>query len=118
MSDASDCVAGWCVDDDWCPITCASQILARKWNPVIVHRLLEDGPLRFNELSAAIDEVSNSVLSESLDELEDDDIVNRTIVNEKPIAVEYSLTDHGKALQGIIEALEDWGNAYLQTAGQ
>ena len=118
MSDASNCVAGWCVDDDWCPITCASEILARKWNPVIIHRLLEDGPLRFNELSAAIDDVSNSVLSKSLDELEDNDIVNRTIVNEKPIQVEYALTDHGKALDPAIEALEDWGTTYLQTARQ
>ena len=118
MSDASNCVAGWCVNDDWCPITCASEILARKWNPVIIHRLLKDGPLRFNELSGAIDDVTNSVLSECLDELEENDIVNRTIVNEKPIEVEYALTDHGRGLQPAIEALEDWGNTYLQTASQ
>jgi DNA-binding HxlR family transcriptional regulator len=118
MNDASDCVAGWCVNDDWCPITCASEILARKWNPVIINRLLEDGPLRFNELSASLDELSNSVLSESLDELTDNDIVDRTIVNEKPIQVEYALTNHGRRLQPAIEALEDWGDTYLQSASQ
>lgn len=116
MSDASDCIAGWCVEDDWCPITCASEILARKWHPVIIHRLLKDGPQRFNEMSEAIGDVSNSVLSESLDNLEDNDVVDRSIVNEKPIQVEYSLTEHGLALEPVIEALEDWGSTYLQTS--
>lgn len=113
MSDAANCVAEWCADDDWCPVTCAAHVLARKWHPVIVHRLLERGPLRFNELAAAIDDVSNTVLTESLDDLERHGVVDRRIVNEKPVHVAYTLTDRGEALHPVIDALRQWGETHL-----
>ena len=69
MAEKRDCVAGWCADDDWCEITCAADVLNGKWHPVVVHRLL-DGPSGFNALQESIGEVSATVLSGTLDDLD------------------------------------------------
>jgi DNA-binding HxlR family transcriptional regulator len=79
-------------------------------------RLLEADSLRFNELLETVDGITNKVLSESLDDLEDKDLVDRTVVSEKPVRVEYALTDRGRSLRPVIEALEQWGSAHLRPA--
>ena len=115
MSKAIDeeCVASWCADDDWCTVTCTAHLIGKKWHPVIVHRLLEHGPLGFNALKAEIDSISSTVLSNSLEDLEDNDLVNRAIVCEKPFRVEYSLTEQGASLEPVINAMDAWGEGYL-----
>ena len=104
----------WCAGEEWCPITTTSTLIGRKWHPVIVHRLLEEGPLGFNALKREVDGVSSKVLSDTLDDLEENDIVDREIVSEKPIRVEYSLTPFGSSLEPVIVAMRDWGAAYLK----
>lgn len=106
------CLAGWCGDEDWCAVTCAAEVIGKKWHPVIIHRLLASGPLGFNGLEDAIDGISSNVLSNSLDRLEEDDIVDRKIANEKPFRVAYSLTERGHELRPVIEAMNDWGKTY------
>lgn len=108
-----ECVASWCTDDDWCAVTCTAHLIGKKWHPVIVHRLLERGPLGFNALKADIDAVSSTVLSDSLEDLEERGLVNREIVSEKPFRVEYSLTEQGASLESVIDAMEAWGSDYL-----
>ncbi|WP_254524732.1 winged helix-turn-helix transcriptional regulator [Natrinema caseinilyticum] len=108
------CVASWCADDDWCSVTCTAHLIGKKWHPVIVHRLLERGPLGFNALKAEIDDISATVLSSSLEDLSENGLVNRAIVSEKPFRVEYSLTEHGASLEPVIEAMDEWGNGYLR----
>ena len=114
-ADQEGCVASWCADDDWCTVTCTAHLIGKKWHPVIVHRLLEHGPLGFNALKAEIDEISSTVLSSSLEDLEDNGLVNRAIVSEKPFRVEYSLTDQGASLKPIIDAMDEWGERYLES---
>lgn len=121
MNDATDvpadeCLAVWCAGDDWCAITCAMDVVGNKWHPVIIHRLLQDRALRFNELSDAVGGITNKMLSGSLDDLEEKDLVDREVVNEKPVAVEYSLTERGRSLEPVIEALQEWGQTHLQPA--
>ena len=70
-ADQEGCVASWCADDDWCTVTCTAHLIGKKWHPVIVHRLLEHGPLGFNALKAEIDEISSTVLSSSLEDVND-----------------------------------------------
>jgi len=111
-----ECIAVWCAGDDWCAVTCTMDVIGNKWHPVIVHRLLNHGPLRFNELSNEVGNVTNKVLSESLDDLEEKGLVDRTVVNEKPVEVEYSLTEQGQSLEPVIEALQEWGQTELQPA--
>ncbi|MDS0296748.1 MULTISPECIES: winged helix-turn-helix transcriptional regulator [Halobacteriales] len=109
-----ECLAVWCAGDDWCAVTCAMDIIGKKWHPVIVHRLLQHGALRFNELSKEVDGITNKMLSQSLEDLEEKELVDREIVSEKPVAVEYSLTERGQSLEPVIDSLEEWGKTYLR----
>lgn len=112
MSD-STCSAGWCANDDYCAITCTADLLGRKWHPVIVHRLLEAGPLGFNALQDAVGDIASNVLSDNLDRLQTHNIVDRDIVSDQPFRVEYALTDRGRDLHPIIDAMNDWGETHL-----
>ena len=109
-----DCLAVWCAGDDWCAVTCAMDVIGKKWHPVIIHRLLQHDALRFNELSEEVGGITNKMLSQSLEDLEEKELVNREIVSKKPVAVEYSLTERGRSLQPVIDSLEEWGKTYLQ----
>lgn len=104
----------WCAGEEWCPITTTATLIGKKWHPVILHRILEGGPAGFNELEVRVDGISSKVLSESLDDLEDSGLVNREIVNEKPVRVQYSLTETGESLDEVVYAMRDWGNEHLE----
>ncbi|WP_435157751.1 winged helix-turn-helix transcriptional regulator [Haladaptatus sp. DFWS20] len=106
----------WCEGEEWCPITSTTSLIGKKWHPVIIHRLLEHGPRGFNDLKRDVDGISSKVLSDSLEDLENKQLVSRAIVNEKPVRVEYSLTDHGDSLRPVIMSMRDWGMEYLAPA--
>jgi DNA-binding HxlR family transcriptional regulator len=106
----------WCVGDDWCPITTTATLIGKKWHPVIVHRLLQNGPLGFNALKAEVDGISSKVLSDSLSDLEEANLVEREIISEKPFRVEYSLTPRGEDLEDVVTAMAEWGNKHLMPA--
>ncbi|MFB6297687.1 MAG: winged helix-turn-helix transcriptional regulator [Salinirussus sp.] len=106
----------WCAGDEWCPITTTATLIGKKWHPVIVHRLLNAGPLGFNALKEEVDGISSKVLSDSLDDLEGAQLVERTVISEKPFRVEYSLTARGRELQPVIEAMREWGERHLVPA--
>jgi DNA-binding HxlR family transcriptional regulator len=103
----------WCAGKDWCPITTTASLIGKKWHPVIIHRLLEHGPSGFNELKEHVDGISSKVLSDSLEDLEDNRLVDREIISEKPFRVQYSLTEYGDSLRPVIYAMRDWGKEYL-----
>lgn len=103
----------WCAGEEWCALTSTATLLGRKWHPVIIDRLLAEGPLRFNALKRTVDGVSSKVLSESLDDLEDHGLVARQVVNEKPVRVEYSLSGRGRSLEPVIDAMGSWGSKHL-----
>lgn len=111
-----DCLAVWCAGDDWCALTCAMDVIGKKWHPVIVLRLLRHEALRFNELGDEIGGITNKMLSQSLEDLEENGLVDREIVDEKPVAVEYSLTDRGRSLEPVVDALQEWGRTNLRPA--
>jgi DNA-binding HxlR family transcriptional regulator len=103
----------WCAGEEWCPVTSTSTVLSGKWNPVVVHRLLNHGGCGFNELKEAVDGVSSKVLSDTLETLEGYGIVDREIVSEKPFRVRYSLTERGHSLEPVIREMEAWGTEHL-----
>jgi len=74
------------VGEEWCPVTATSSLICKKWHPVIVHRLLENGPLGFNALKREVDGISAKVLTDSLDDLEKHGIVIREEISKKPSA--------------------------------
>ncbi len=112
-----DCVASWCEDEEWCAVTCTMDVIGNKWHPVIVRLLLRDGPLGFSALQERMGGVTGKVLSESLEALAEDGVVERRVVNERPRRVEYSLTPAGEALEPVVEALGKWGDRYLSEEG-
>lgn len=116
MTSKQERLPTWCAGDGWCPMVATSAVLGRKWHPVIVHRLLEGGPLGFGELEGRIQGISGKVLSESLTDLQEKGLVGRTVVDEKPVRVEYSLTERGRALEGAVDELHRWGREYLREA--
>ena len=110
----TDKLGVWCAGQDWCPVSATASVIAKKWHPVIIHRLLEIGEMGFNELKKEVDGVSSKVLSESLDDLEEKGLVNREVVSEKPVRVKYTLTEKGKGLESVISEMASWGRNNLQ----
>jgi len=80
-------------------------IVGRKWNLVIIERLLANGSMGFSDMLDAIDGISSKVLSESLEDLEEVEFVNRSIVSERPFRVEYTVTDHASILEPLIASV-------------
>ncbi|WP_435196201.1 winged helix-turn-helix transcriptional regulator [Natronomonas sp. EA1] len=107
----------WCAGEEWCPITATATILGKKWHPVIIHRLLQ-GPHGFNELKRAVDGISSKVLSDSLENLEEKGLVERSVVSEKPFRVEYTLTERGTSLETVISEMRVWGEEHLAAPDQ
>ncbi len=103
----------WCAGEEWCPITATADLIGKKWHPVIIHRLLVKEALGFNALKQEVDGVSSKVLSESLDDLQQKKLVEREIINEKPVRVEYRLTERGGSLEPVIMSMKDWADEYL-----
>lgn len=112
----SDRLPTQCPGSEWCPITATATLIGKKWHPVIIHRLLVHGPSGFSELQQCVDGVSSKVLSESLDDLEEKGLVDRDVIEEKPVRVRYSLTDAGESLETVVMALAEWGDEHLEPA--
>lgn len=100
---------------DLCPIKESAKILGKKWYLVIVHRLL-DKPRGFNELKENVGEISAKILSQALQDMAERGIVERRVSSESPVRVEYSLTEQGKDLAGVLKELYDWGKKWALCA--
>lgn len=88
-------------------LNATASVLGKKWHLVILYRLTVSGPLGFSALHREIDGISSKVLSNSLAELESRGLIERRIINERPLRVEYSLTDCGRLFQPIITTIRD-----------
>jgi DNA-binding HxlR family transcriptional regulator len=87
-----------------------SEILQRigdKWSLLVVRRL-GDGPMRFNELRAAIGGISQKMLTTTLRTLERDGFVTRTVFPTIPPRVDYELTSLGRELEIPVKGLAEW----------
>ncbi|MFB6153360.1 MAG: winged helix-turn-helix transcriptional regulator [Halodesulfurarchaeum sp.] len=91
----------------------AASLISKKWYPVIIRILLDAGPLGFNALQTRLDSISAKVLTEALEELQETELVERRVISESPLRVEYSLTPKGEELQTTIQSLADWGERHL-----
>src|ERR687888_2043562 len=100
------------VHDSTCSVAACADIIGSKWTAVIVHDLSE-GPRRFKELERACPGISPRTLSERLDTLEEQGVLIRRSHPEAPPRVEYELTDKGRALLPIIDAMTDFGRSWL-----
>jgi DNA-binding HxlR family transcriptional regulator len=113
MTEQKEKLPTWCSGEDWCPLTATANIVSKKWHPVIIHRLLEEGGMGFNELKDEVGGISSKVLSESLEDLEEKRIINREVISEKPFRVKYKLTERGENLRPAIREMINWGEENL-----
>lgn len=95
-----------------CPVEAALDVIGGKWKPLILWAL-GDNVLRFSELQRELPGVNTKMLTKQLRELEDDGVITRTVYPEVPPRVEYAITDFGKTLIPILQALCNWGAEYL-----
>jgi len=96
-----------------CSVEAALDVIGGKWKPLILWAL-GDKVLRFSQLQKAIPGVNTKMLTKQLRELEEDGVIKRTVYPEVPPRVEYTITDFGKTLIPILEALCNWGANYLE----
>jgi DNA-binding HxlR family transcriptional regulator len=94
------------------PYQQAIELIGKRWTGVVIMVLL-NGPRRFNEIAEQLGGASDRMLSERLKELEAKGILERCVYPETPVRIEYRLTEKGKALAPVIEAIEQWGHAWL-----
>ena len=94
-----------------CPVATTVALIGSKWKLLIMRNLLSR-PWRFNELRKDLDGVSQKVLTDSLRSMEEDGIIIRTVFPEVPPRVEYSLSELGKSMRPIMDAMEVWGTEY------
>lgn len=94
-----------------CPVATAVALIGGKWKLLII-RNLKMRPWRFNELQRNLEGISQKVLTDSLRQMMDDGLVYRHDYQEMPPKVEYGLTELGKEMLPIIDALADFGNYY------
>ena len=99
-----------------CPVETTLLLIGNKWK-VLILRDLMDGTKRFGELKRSIGSVSQKVLTQQLRAMESDGLVHREVYAEVPPRVEYSLTDLGRSLAPILDAMRNWGEAYKAQSG-
>ena len=98
------------------PLVCASfhravELIGRRWSGAIIFLLLKS-TARFADLRAGIPGITDRMLSERLQELEKEGIVSRTVIPETPVRVEYALTDKGRALAQVVDAIGEWAHEW------
>ena len=99
-----------------CPVETALLLIGDKWK-VLILRDLMPGTKRFGELKKSIGSVSQKVLTAQLRDMEESGLLNRTVYAEVPPRVEYRLTDLGRSLEPILDAMRNWGEAYKAQSG-
>lgn len=97
------------LDYEYCKAAPMLEWLGNKWALVVLVKISENEPVRFNELYRNIPSVSEKVLSQVLKQLTMDGIIERQLYPDVPPRVEYSITDLGKTLLPHVEALIKWG---------
>jgi DNA-binding HxlR family transcriptional regulator len=90
----------------------AVELVGKRWTGAILIVLL-DGPLRFSEVRQLVPDISDRLLSERMKELEAEGIVQRHVIDDVPVRVEYELTQKGLALEPAVRALKNWANTWL-----
>ncbi len=100
-----------------CSVEAAIAVLGGKYKAIILWHLNVSGVMRYNEIQKAIPQATAKMLSQQLKELENDGIVKRKLYPVVPPRTEYSLTEQGKTLIPIVNAMSEWGHEYFKYLG-
>ena len=94
-----------------CPVEVTLSLIGEKWKVLIIRDLL-NGTKRFGELKNSCSGISQKVLTHNLLVMEDDGLVERKVYAQIPPKVEYTLTDVGYSLAGVLNSMASWGTDY------
>lgn len=94
------------------PVEATLSFMSDKWKVLILRDLLT-GTKRFGELKKSIGSISQKVLTSNLRAMEEDGLLKREVFAEVPPRVEYTLTDRGRSLESVIDAMRVWGEAHM-----
>ena len=97
----------------FCPVNTTLSVIGGKWKVLILYHLIEQTQ-RFNELRRLLPEITQRMLTLQLRELEQDGLIHREVYPVVPPKVEYSLTEFGRTLLPVINAMHEWGQSYNQ----
>lgn len=95
-----------------CPVATTVNLIGNKWKLLILRNLIYNGEQRFTDFVKSIPGISKKVLTDDLRSLENDGLVNRKVFAEIPPKVVYSLSELGKSLKPILDAMFTWGTEY------
>lgn len=83
-------------------------VLGGKWKlPIILS--IHDGNRRFNQISNSIPKITNRVLSKELRLLEENLLINRTVIDDYPARIEYTVTEYCFGIEKVVKPMEEWG---------
>lgn len=99
-----------------CPVELTVDVIGGRWRTVILARLKE-GVHRYGELRRLIPGISEKMLTQRLRELEADGLVQRRDHETVPPHVDYDLTDEGRSLVPVLQAMYEWGTARAARTG-
>jgi DNA-binding HxlR family transcriptional regulator len=88
------------------------ELIGKRWTGLIIYVLMS-GPKRFSEIHTIIPDLSKRMLTERIKELEENGIVIRYVVDERPVRVEYLLTKKGTELGKILGPISQWGESWM-----
>lgn len=98
----------------FCPVAMAAEVLCTRWTIVLLRELMA-GSTRFNELRRGLPRMSPALLSKRLRELEKSGVVERERISGSSEAYSYRLTDAGRDIQPVVEAIGMWGQRWVET---
>ena len=91
-----------------CPVELTVDVIGGRWRTVLLSHL-KQGTHRYGELRRLTPGISEKMLTQRLRELEADGLISRRDLGTTPPHVEYDLTDEGRTLAPVLQALYDWG---------
>lgn len=100
-----------------CPVTTTLSVIGGKWKPIILYTIYKETK-RFSEIKKLIPTISQKMLTQQLRELEADAVIHRRVYPVVPPKVEYSLTEYGRTLMPILDAMVAWGEKHRLTNGE
>lgn len=95
-----------------CPVTLVMEMLQGKWKNIVLYELCIHNTVRFGELKKDLPGITNTMLTSTLRDLEDNGLIHREQYNEIPPRVEYSFTEKGRDLYPLFYAMMNWGFKY------
>lgn len=115
-----DCKTNGIYDNEFCrnrisAIRDTMEILTGKWKFHILGTLLQTEKLRFMDLLREVDGIGSKMLSKELRNLELNRLVTRTVLETKPVTVEYGVTEYGRTLEPIIDEIAKWRMEYRRS---